>query len=249
MIPVTDYRFGDKHYVTSFITPHNPDIEQVASSFGDIQKENTWVEKVAAFIRDTFEYPMANGMPLADGQLLRYTTGLFRHKWKACHYYVWAFPAEVLQSHLGYCAESANLACSLLIPKIPALVCLGEVRSSKDDSLLGLHAWIELPYKNEPYVFESTIHEKEANNLTPTKSVYNKDSEWAKRGVYYIAKAQYDNKEFTGDSSVIARMKLPAKRVLLFGLEKTLALSEKKLYKEWRAEDRIKEALLREIWQ
>ena len=249
MIPVTDYRFGDKHYVTSFITPHNPDIEQVASSFGDIQKENTWVEKVAAFIRDTFEYPMANGMPLADGQLLRYTTGLFRHKWKACCYYVWAFPAEVLQSHLSYCAESSNLAESLLVSKIDAWATLGDVLDL-NDTLLGRHEWVELEHAGQPSILETTIHVAGANNLATQASVYDKNSDWAKQGgLYYHPVAWFNDKEFRGDSSIIAMMGLPAKRVMLFGLEETQKVKAKQLQKEFKKETAIMEKLLKQAWR
>lgn len=247
-IPSVDYRFNDKWLVTSFVTPKNPDVKDVVTSFGDAQGDE-FVEKVAAYIRDNFEYPMAGDLPLADGQLLRYTNSLFSHKFKECRYYVWAFPAEVLASELGYCAETSNLAESLLLSKVHALICLGEVRSSKDDSLLGLHAWIETPYKNEAYVFETTIHEKEGNNLVTAKGVYNKDSDWAKvAGLYYIVKGKYDNKKFIGDADIIAKLSLPAKRVLLFGLEETRKVNAKKLYKELRKEDAIKQNLIRIAW-
>jgi len=247
-IPSVDYRFGNKELITSFVTLHNPDIQQVITTFGDAEGDSL-VEKVAAFIRDNFEYPMAGDMPLADGQLLRYTDGLFSHKFKCCRYYVWAFPSEVLQSKLGYCAETGNLAESLLLSKVKALVCLGEVRSSKDDSLLGLHAWIETQYKNETYVFETTIHEKEGNNLVTAKGVYNKDSDWAKvAGLYYIVKGKYDNKKFTGDADIVAKLGLPAKRVLLFGLEETQKMRAKRLYKELQREQKIMENLLKQAW-
>ncbi|GAJ19661.1 unnamed protein product [marine sediment metagenome] len=73
------YRFGDSYWVTDFVTPHNPDIEQVITNFGNAEGDE-FVEKVAAYIRDNFEYPIVSvplvgEMPSADGQLLRYTQG------------------------------------------------------------------------------------------------------------------------------------------------------------------------------
>jgi len=246
-IPIVAYRFGDRYLVTDFVTPGNPDISQVVASFGDV-KGDDFVEKVAAYVRDHFQYPLWNGNPSCDGQLLRYTQGLLKHGYKSCMFYVWAFPAEVLQSKLGYCAESANLTESLLVNKINSCVVLGDVLSL-NDTLLGRHAWIEVAFKGETCVLETTIHTKGANNLTTAKGVYNKDSDWAKQGgLYYSPKARYTDKGYDGSNEFVTLMGLPAKRVLLFGLEETQKVKTKQLYKELRKETAVMEKMLRQAW-
>ena len=246
-IPSVDYRFANKELVTSFVTPENPDVQQVVATFGDAVGDD-FVERVEAFIRDGFKYPVAGDMPLADGQLLRYTDGLFSHKFKCCRYYVWAFPSEVLQSKLGFCAETGNLAESLLINKVDALATLGDVLDL-NDTLLGRHEWVEVEHNSQPSILETTIHTVGANNLAAQASVYDKESDWAKQGgVYYRPVAWFNNKKFHGDSSILAMMSLPAKRVLLFGLEETRRVKAKQLYKELRKEDAIKQNLIRIAW-
>jgi len=246
-IPSVDYRFSDRWLVTDFITPKNPDIQNVISSFGDA-KGGKFVEKVAAYIRDNFEYPKVDNIPSADGQLLRYTMGFMKHGFKECRYYVWAFPAEVIASKLGYCAETGNLAESLLVNKVDAWATLGDVLDL-NDTLLGRHEWVEVEHKGQPSILETTIHVEAVNNLATQASVYNKESDWAKQGgVYYRPLAWFNDKKFHGDSSIIAMMSLPAKRVLLFGLEETQKVKAKQLYKELRKEDAIKQNLIRIAW-
>lgn len=251
-IPSIDYRFNDKWLVTSFITPKNPDVENVVAGFGNAEGDE-FVEKVASFIRDNFEYPIVNiplvgDMPSADGQLLRYTQGFMKHGFKCCRYYVWAFPAEVLASKLGYCAETGNLAESLLVDKVDAWATLGDVLDL-NDTLLGRHEWVELEHNNQPSILETTIHNEGANNLATQASVYDKESDWAKQGgLYYRPVAWFNNKKFRGDSSIVAMMGLPAKRVLLFGLEETQKIRAKRLYKELQREQKIMENLLKQAW-
>jgi len=246
-IPIVNYRFNDRYWVTDFVTPGNPDIQQVIADLGDA-KGDEFVEQIAEFIRDNFQYPLWDGNPSVDGQLLRYTQGLFKHGYKCCMFYVWAFPAEVLQSKLGYCAESGNLAESLLVNKVASMAVLGDVLSL-DDALLGRHEWVETPYKGEAYVLETTIHTKGANNLTTTKGVYDKNSDWAKQGgLYYSPQARFNDKSYEGSNQFITLMALPAKRVLLFGLEETQKVKAKKLYKELRKENAVLEKMLKQAW-
>jgi len=264
-MPICDYRFGNLEYVTSFVTPHNPDIEDVVAGFRDVVGDD-FVKAVANFIGDGFEYPLDNGgNPSTDGQMLRYHKAIFppNYQWKDCRFYVWAYPSEVLQSKLGYCAETANLALSLLLNKIHgreisaapsatnACVALGDVKSSKDNTLLGRHAWIEVPHKGESYVLETTIHPA-ANNLATTKGVYNAASDWAQQGgLYYVPRARYNDVVFEGETDIVTMMGLPAKRVLLFGLpetQKMRAAKAKVLYKEFKKETAIMNELLKSAW-
>lgn len=101
--PIVDYRFGDKPIVTSFVQPEEPQIIEVAESLD--APGDRFIDNVAAFMRDEFEYPLdSGGNPSVDGQLLRYRKSLFEgYHFKECRYYVWSFPLESLVSKLGYC--------------------------------------------------------------------------------------------------------------------------------------------------
>ena len=246
-IPRVSYRFGDSYWVTDFVVPRNPDIQDVVAGFGNVTGDK-FVEAVAAYIRDNYQYPLWNGNPTCDGQLLRYTKGLLAHGFKCCMYYVWAFPPEVIQSKLGYCAETGNLAESLLLSKVDSFAVLGDVLNT-NDILLGRHEWVETPYHGDTAVLETTIHTQDANNLASAKSVYDKNSDWAKQGrLYYSPKARFNDKIYEGSNEFIALMGLPAKRVLLFGLEETQKVKAKQLYKELRKENAIMQELLKQAW-
>ena len=252
-VPQVGYRFGDKYWITDFVTPNNPDIELVVKGF-DAGNNDGLVSQVASYIRDGFQYPLFGNLPSADGKILRYNRRrLFsvKYRWKVYRYYVWAFPAEVIQSKLGYCAETANLCVSLLRTReLDSWNALGEVRASKDNTLLGYHSWVICRYQGEPYILESTIHKKGVNNLVKVSSAYDKYSAWAMtRDLYYVERARYNDKEFRKDSSIVASMAFPAKRILLFGLKKTEEFSSKKLYKEWKLEERLKTRLLEKAYK
>jgi len=260
-IPVVNYRFGDCYLVTDFIMPENPDIQAViiellkplwlAKSFEltpNNIKNDEFVEACAAYIRDNFQYPLWNGNPSCDGQLLRYTQGILKHRFKRCEYYVWAFPPEVIQSHMGYCAETGNLAESLLVNRLSSFAVLGDVLDL-NGTLLGRHEWVEVPYKNETFVLETTIHTEGVNNLASIKSVYDKNSDWAKQGgLYYVPQARFNDKIYEGNNQFIALMELPAKRTLLYNIEEIQRMKAKKLYKELRKEKAIMEKLLQQAW-
>jgi len=246
-IPVVSYRFHDSYWVTDFITPKNPDIQDVVARLGNVEGDK-FVEAVAAYIRDNYQYPLWNGNPTCDGQLLRYTQGVLKHGFKCCMYYVWAFPPEVIQSKLGYCAETGNLAESLLVNKVNSFAVLGDVLSL-NGALLGRHEWVMTPYLGETYVLETTIHTAGANTLATTKSVYDKNSDWAKQGgLYYSPQARFNDKSYEGSNQFITLMGLPAKRVFLSTLEETQKIKAKKLYKELRKENAIMQTLLKQAW-
>jgi len=245
MVPVVDYRFGNKELITSFITPKNPDVQDIVKAIGDLQGDD-FVWAVSKYIRDNYQYPLVGETPSCDGQILRYTEGLLKHKWKCCRYYVWAFPSETAQSFYGFCAETGNLAESILVNKVDAWAVLGDVLSVKDDSLVGRHMWCEVPLRDNTFILETTIHDKDAGNMVSATSAYGKDSDWAiQGGIYYSAKALFSDKKYKGDDQFAATMDIPAKRLLLFGLDETRKVKEKQLAKEWRAEQKIKENLIR----
>lgn len=222
VIPNVDYRFGDKWLITDFITPNHFDIVAAAES---LAVADDYVQNVAHYVCDNFEYPMNYGRPCCCGQLVRYRRGFFRYKFRERRRYIWALPCEVMQSGFGFCAETGNLAESLLRAggKTGAWACLGEVRDLSDN-LLGLHEWVRCSWKHDRYVMETTIHEPGIATMVPASSVYDKNSSFAqKAGIYYVERAYFNEKEYhepgaNGGMSVVKLMSFPPPALLHMGL-------------------------------
>jgi len=260
-VPEVPWRFGERYLVTDFVMAKNAAIMEQAGSLAVVGGPivgDRFVEAAARWIRDEFFYPLDNaGNPSASGQLLRHQKGLLSgHFFKKCVYYMWGLPVETLFTGCGICVDTANLAGSIFRAKglDGAWVCLGDVRSVKDDTLLGRHSWISVPYHGATYLLETTAHEIGANNLVEASQVYDRVSRWAQsKGLYYVLQARYNEGEFIGEgplgAQIVEVMGLPAKRVLLFGIDATRSQKPRKLYKEWRQEELIKERLLREAYR
>ena len=260
-MPEVPYRFGERYLVTDFVMAKNSAIMEQAANLAVVGGPivgDPFVEAAARWIRDEFFYPLDHaGNPSASGQLLRHRKGLLDgYFFKKRVYYMWGLPVETILTSCGICIDTANLAGSILRARglDGAWVCLGDVRSVEDDTLLGRHAWVEVPYHGATFLLETTAHEMGANNLVATSLVYDRASRWAKSGgLYYVLQAKYNESEFIGEGPLGAQfvevMGLPAKRVLLFGLDATRSQKPHKLYKEWRGEEAMKGKLLREAYR
>ena len=252
---VVDYRWGDKYKAMEFIQRNSYEIEKIIEGFDAGGDE--LVEKVVAFIRDEFVYPLTGGQPSTDAQFLRFHKSLFDYYWKKCVYYMWSFPVETLALFkAGVCIDTANLATSLLrVKHCKAWTCLGEVRRTSTDDLLGYHAWTSVYYKTKPYLNETTIHQKGANTLVLEAEAYDRTSDSAKRGdIYYIEHGRYNEDKYTGVTDlgksgiIFTLMGKPFKFLQLYGLEKTLKIKPKKLYKEWKREEIDKQRKIFDAW-
>jgi len=241
-VPVVDWRFGDKYYVTEFIMVGNSMIRDEYEKLKDAD-ENAFIENVATWIRDNFQYPIDyRGNPAAQAQLLKYKRNPLNWMFKKCVDYHWSFPTEVLVTKLGICIDTSNLAESVLrVRPLPeTYVALGEVRRTADNQLLGYHAWVELPYRNERYVLETTIHRKDVWPLIKANDVYG-----GKLDVYYIKHAYYDETKYVpvtslGAYQIIYLLGLPARKVQLLGFEKVISMKPRKIYRMWREEEKVK---------
>lgn len=247
-----DYRFGDRHLINDFINP-NLDWYSENARFSPLvlqaHEGDTFVEEVATFIRDGFIYPMMGGYPSADGQLLRCRKSMFQYCFKKCVPYVWSFPQECLSQRIGICVDTSNLACSLLISKVSARACLGEVRNSKTDELLGLHEWVDVFYKGSQYIMETTVHGSNIITLVVRDDTYERISAWAQTsGIYYVLKGSFDNKDFAGDPSIVGMMAFPSK-ILHLGYAKIAQESKKRVKREWEIEELTKVKIIMKAFQ
>ena len=252
---VVDYRWGDKYKATEFIQRDSYEIERVVDSFNAVADK--LVEKVVAFVRDEFVYPLISGQPSTDGQFLRFKKSLFNYYWKKCVYYMWSFPVETLSLFkAGVCIDTANLATSLLrVKQCKAWTCLGEIRRTSTDDLLGYHAWTSVYYKTKPYLNETTIHVKNANTLVLEAEAYDRTSDFAKKGdIYYIEHGRYDEDKYIGVTDlgksglIFTLMGKPQKLLKRYGLEKTLEIKPKKLYNQWKREEIAKQKKIFDAW-
>lgn len=254
MIPEVSWRFGERYLATDFCQAKNVAIVNQAN----LLEGGDFINSVAMWIRDFFYYPLDNsGNPAAQGQMLRHQKGIVSgYHAKKCVYYMWSLPNEILGFTMcGICIDTANLAGSILRAKgIDAWITLGDVMSTKDNNLLGRHAWVEVPYNDKIYVLETTIHEPNTLNMVEAEKVYDKNSDWAiKGGVYFVYQAKYNEVEFKGEgplgAEIIPLFGLPAHSVQLWGKERTLHRNNRKLVKEWRAEERMITNLLKEAYR
>lgn len=259
MIPEVPWRFSERYLVTDFVQVNNVAILEKATSLYSTDND-AFVKEVSDYVRDEFYYPLDNaGNPTASGQLLRHQKGLMSYHFKECVYYAWSLPNEVLITGCGICIDTAHLVVSILRTNknLNTWVVLGDVLAVDGDTLLGRHAWTTVPYKGDVYILETTIHDAGVKNMIKASEVYDKTSDWAQRnGLYYSVQAKYNESEFVGEGplgdSMIWLMGLPAKRVLLFGVDNVWEQHEQKprmMAKEWRQEELIINRLLNEAYR
>lgn len=264
-IPQVPWRYGERYLVTEFIQHQNVAVREIAGALpnkGAISPVRTFTQDdfvlaASIHIRDGYYYPLDSaGNPSASGQLLRYKKGFMSYHFKKCEDYVWALPCEVINTKCGYCAETANLATSLLIAGgIPnSWVVLGEVRTAKDDRLLGYHAWTECPYLGVQNSMETTVDEEGVNILLPISSAYDRHSQWAQnKNLYYVPQSRYNAGEYIGEGPLggmmVELMGLPAKRMLISGFDRTIKVRRKTLQRELLQEARLIKRLLLEAYR
>ncbi len=257
-IPEVPWRFGERYLATDFVTEKNIAVSNCADNlWAGCSSPDDFISDVAVWVRDNFYYPLdSSNNPSAGAKLFRHNKSSIcdSYHFKKKVYYAWSFPCEVINMGCGICIDTANLTTSLLRNKgIECSTTLGDVRSTDDHRLLGRHAWTEVIWSGQKYIIETTIHEAGVANMVLQSDVYNCNSQWAKdRGVFYQPEAGYTENSFTGEGplgeEIVSIMGLPANRVLLFGIEKTLQKTSKVLHNEWAREERMKTSLLREAY-
>ncbi len=147
---------------------------------------------MARWIRDGFYYPLDwRGQPSADGQLLKSRMSLLSYHFKKCVNYMWLFPSECINMRFGICIDTALVATSVLIRLgIDSVVALGAIYDNKGN-LLGYHAWTEFVLNGTRYVLETTIHEKDINNIMLAEDAYS-----GKYGIMYDKYAEFDHRRY-----------------------------------------------------
>ncbi len=187
-IPIVDWRFGDRYFITEFVRPNTFEVELMAERLRARSAEER-VLNVARWIRDDFYYPLDwRGQPSADGQLLKSRRAIGSYHFKKCVNYMWLFPSETIMMGFGICIDTSLVATSVLLRLgVDSVVALGAVYDQKG-SLLGYHAWTEFTINNTRYVLETTIHEREVNNVMLAEDAYS-----GKYGIRYDKYAEFNH--------------------------------------------------------
>jgi hypothetical protein len=142
-----DSRFGDAVWLTSFITPDNPDVrlahDRIVANIDSLTDRITALWRFVSKIpyRETIGASMnAGGRSLSQPD-------------------TWFYPSEEMQVGVGNCANKSFLLTSLLKNELPApgqVYCVfGELRSN--GAVLGNHAWVEALVNGRNNIIETTI--------------------------------------------------------------------------------------------
>ncbi len=190
-IPVIDWRFGDKYYITEFITPDTYMVEKVSKKL-KCKTEKETIIKIAKYIRDNFYYPFNwRGYPSADAQFLKSKKYPGNYHFKKCVDYMWLFPSETINVGFGICIDTSLLAVSLMRNlNINAWCCLGAIYD-KREILLGYHAWVEFELYKKWFILETTIHEKDVCNIIKREDGYT-----GRFGIRYDKYSEFNEKEY-----------------------------------------------------
>ena len=192
MIPVVDYRFGDKYYVTEFVRPYTFMVKCISKTLKGKNDVET-VINVARFIRDEFYYPLdIFKNPSCDAMFLKSRKFCYSWHFKKYVNYLWLFPSECLLMKFGICIDTSLLCTSILrCLGFFSYVGLGAVYYK--DKLLGYHAWTEvyIPSKADWYIIETTIHEKNVSNILRREEAYKGSYD-----IQYEIFARFNEKEY-----------------------------------------------------
>ncbi len=190
-IPIIDWRFGDKYYITEFVRPDTYEVVTSADRLRATTAEQK-VLNVARWIRDEFYYPLDwRGQPSADGQLLKSRKAIGSYHFKKCVNYMWLFPGECIMMRFGICIDTSLVTTSVLLRLgIDSVVALGAVYDQRGN-LLGYHAWTEFILNGIRYVLETTIHERDVNNIMLAEDAYS-----GKYGIRYDKYAEFNHLKY-----------------------------------------------------
>jgi len=152
-------RFGETVYLTSFITPKNPDVLLKFNKLAAGSRAET--------IWNLWQY-VAN-LPYSRMVEAILQTPSMRIKQPD----MWFYPAETMQVEVSNCANRAFLLTSLLknMGEEGVYCVLGQLEESPGMPI-GSHAWVQIPVGGVPYYIETTARDL-PGPLVPVGMPYN----------------------------------------------------------------------------
>ncbi len=143
-----DARFGDSVWLTSFITPDNPDVrlKYLELTDGSVSPDDkiTYLWRYVA----AFKY-----QPVIPSTLITPSRSLHQQD-------TWFFPAEAMLLGKLNCANRAFLLTSLLKNELPLNGQVYCVMGKLTHNGTGNHAWVEAQIDGRMYIVEPTITDK-----------------------------------------------------------------------------------------
>jgi len=170
-----DARFGDSVWLTSYITPDNPDVRlKYLEITNDIFSSNDRIEALWRYVAE-FKYKKIISSTLSTpGKTFRQDD-------------TWFFPAEAMLLENLNCANRSFLLTSLLKNELSAhgqVYCVMGVLSNNGT---GNHAWVEAQIDGRIYILEATITDK-ARAIIPVNclDIYKGEVYFDEESVYAV---------------------------------------------------------------
>lgn len=150
---------GEEYFVTDFIQTKNPALIEIARKIKTADV-NEAIMACAAYTAKTIHYAVdRNQRPAATrhSQVFKFFGPIYLVD-TGERPYGWLMPNQACVAGYGICFDTTAFCTTLLrIKGVRALVTLGAVLRSKDQKLLGFHAWVEAFTKdNLKVVIETT---------------------------------------------------------------------------------------------
>jgi hypothetical protein len=141
--PISSSFFGEGHWLTDFITPESPDVQQAYRKItSGILTSDARIEALHHYVGNIKYKQLISGMMSVEGRV-SYQRDL------------WNYPATTMKIGVGNCANKAFLLASLMRQELPpgeVYVALGNLYNEKP----GGHAWVVLKRDGTNYIVEST---------------------------------------------------------------------------------------------
>ena len=143
-----DARFGDSVWLTSFLTPQNPDVRLKYLELTDgIASTKDKIDALWRYVAE-FKY-----RPIIASTLVTPGRKLYQED-------TWFYPAEAMLLQNLNCANRAFLLTSLLKNELPVRGQVYCVMGALTNNGRGNHAWVQAQINGQLYILEATITNK-----------------------------------------------------------------------------------------
>ncbi len=168
-----DARFGDSYWLTSYITPRNPDVRLKYLAITDgIVSTNDKIEALWRYVAEFKYRPVIASTLVAGNRRLHQSD-------------TWFFPAEAMLLEQLNCANRSFLLTSLLKNELPVSGQVYCVMGALSNNNAGNHAWVQAQIDGRLYILEATITDK-ARAIIPASclDIYKGEVYFDEEGVY-----------------------------------------------------------------
>ena len=149
-----DSRFGESVWLTSFITPQNPDIMLKYQALTEgLLSQRDRIVSLWEYVANIPYREIIRSKLVVNGRVISQKD-------------TWFYPAETMKTGVANCANKSFLLASLLLNELPeSKVSCVMGRVTIDG--IGAHAWVEVECSGKDYLLETTLPQLE-EALIPT---------------------------------------------------------------------------------